>query len=127
MLNVFYGWRLQTLIQLRGWTTSSVVIQRRWKINFLICFCFWFVLLFCRLLWKDLGELVSMMEHNFDYSLKILQKLCESWFCEGIGKKISGEQRDQDWKGYIWCWLKKTQGEFFWWRKEVKLLDIQDN
>jgi hypothetical protein len=35
-----------------------------------------------------------MMEHNLGYSLKALQELCESWFCEGIGKKISGEQRD---------------------------------
>jgi hypothetical protein len=73
------------------------MIQRRQKICFLICFCFWFVLMFCRLLRKDLGELVLVMERNFGCSMKIFHELCESWFCKGIGKMIFGEQRDEDW------------------------------
>jgi hypothetical protein len=58
--------------------------------------CFWFVLLLCRLLRRDLGELVSMMEHNPGYSMKTLHELCESWFCEGIGKKISWERKGEN-------------------------------
>jgi len=64
-----------------------------------ICFCFWFVLLFCRLLRRDLGELVLAMERNLGYSMKILQELCESWFYKGIGRKIFGERRDEEWRG----------------------------
>ncbi len=40
-------------------------------------FCFWFVLLFCRLLWRDLGEVVSVMERNLSYSMGTLYELCE--------------------------------------------------
>jgi hypothetical protein len=40
-----------------------------------------------------------MMEHNRDYSMKTFQELCESRFCKGIGRKIYGEGRDEDWKG----------------------------
>ncbi len=52
---------------------------------------FWFVLLFCRLLQGDFGELVSVMGCNPDCSMKIFHELCESRLCEGIGKEIFGE------------------------------------
>jgi len=52
---------------------------------------FWFVLLFCRLLQGDLGELVSMMECDLGCSVKIFHELCESRLCEGIDKEISRE------------------------------------
>jgi hypothetical protein len=68
------------------------------KICFLICLCYRFVLLLCKLLQKHLGELVSMMERNPNYSMKTFNELCESWFYEGIGRKIFGEQRDKDWR-----------------------------
>jgi len=41
-------------------------------------FYFWFVLLFCRLLWTDLSELVSMMECNHGCSMETFNELCES-------------------------------------------------
>jgi hypothetical protein len=41
-------------------------------------FCFWFNLLFCRLLWSDLGELVSMMERDHGCSMDTFYELCES-------------------------------------------------
>jgi hypothetical protein len=68
-----------------------VVFQVCRKSCFLVCFCFWFVLLFCRLLRKDLGELVSVMEHNLGCSMGTLYELCESQLWEGIGEEISGE------------------------------------
>ncbi len=52
---------------------------------------FWFVLLFCKLLQGDLGELVSMMERDLGYSVKFFHELCESRLCEGIDKEISRE------------------------------------
>jgi hypothetical protein len=52
---------------------------------------FWFVLLFCKLLQGDLGELVSVMEHDLNCSMKIFHELCESRLCEGIDKEISRE------------------------------------
>ncbi len=63
---------------------------------FLVCFCFWFVLLFCRLLRKDLDELVSVMERNPGCSMETLCELCESQLCEGIEEEISGERRDEE-------------------------------
>jgi hypothetical protein len=84
----------------------------------LICLCCCFVLLLCRLLWRDLGELVSVMEHNLDYSMKTFHVLCESQFCEGIGRKISGDQKDEDWKSiYDASW--RLQRKFVWWRKKL--------
>jgi hypothetical protein len=52
------------------------------------------VLLFCRLLWRDLGELVSMMERDLSYSMEIVYELYESWLYAGIGVEISRERRD---------------------------------
>jgi hypothetical protein len=46
----------------------------------------------------DLGELILMMEHDLGYSMKTLHELCESRLCEGIGKEISREQRDEEWR-----------------------------
>ncbi len=54
-------------------------------------FYFWFILLFCRLLWRELSELVSMMEHNPSCSMEIQYGLCESRLCEEIGEEILGE------------------------------------
>ncbi len=111
MLDVFCGWRLQTLIQLSGWTVGGAMIQGCQRICFLIRSCFLFVLLLCKLLQKDLGELVSMMERNPDCSMKTFHELCESWFCEGIGKKIYEEQRDEDWKSiYDIGWREQGVG-----------------
>jgi hypothetical protein len=53
-------------------------------------------LLFCRLLRKDLGELVSVMEHDHGYLMGILYELCESRLCKGIGEEISGERTDDE-------------------------------
>jgi hypothetical protein len=44
-----------------------------------VFFCFWFVLLFCKLLWMDFNELVSMMEHDHGYSMEAFYEQCESW------------------------------------------------
>jgi hypothetical protein len=65
---------------------------------FMILFRIWFVLLLCRLLRRHLGELVFVMERNPSCSMKALHELCESRFYNEIGKKISREQRDEDWR-----------------------------
>jgi hypothetical protein len=66
------------------------------KKMFLICFYILFVLLFCKLLRRELGELVFGMEHNPSVSMKILHEPCESRFYNEIGRKIYGEQKDED-------------------------------
>ncbi len=68
-----------------------------------LLFYFWFILLFCKLLWKDLNELVSMMECDPGYSMGTHYELCESWLCEGIGEEILGERRDE--KKYIYIYI----------------------
>ncbi len=50
---------------------------------------FWFDLLFCKLLQRDLSELISVMEHDLGCSMETLYELCESRLCEGIGEEIS--------------------------------------
>jgi flagellar biosynthesis protein FlhB len=52
---------------------------------FLVCFVIY------RLLWKDLGELVSVMERDLGYSMETFYELCESQLRKGIGEEISGE------------------------------------
>jgi hypothetical protein len=47
-------------------------------------------------LWRDLDELVSVMEHDPDCSMEIFYEWCESWLYEGISEKISGERRDEE-------------------------------
>jgi hypothetical protein len=74
-----------------------MVFQRRRR-SFLFCFYFWFVLLFCKLLQGDLGELVSVIECDPGCSMKIFDELCESRLCEGIGTEIYREQWDKKWK-----------------------------
>jgi hypothetical protein len=72
-------------------------------------FYFWFILLFCKLLWRDLSELVSVMEHDLGYSMEIHYELCESWLYEGTGEEISGEWRDEKKKyTYEASWKKKA-------------------
>jgi hypothetical protein len=58
--------------------------------------CFLFVLLSCKLLWKDLNELVSLMERDPSCSMETLYERCESRLCEGIGEETSGEQKDEE-------------------------------
>jgi hypothetical protein len=55
------------------------------------------------------------MEHNPGYSMKTFHVLCESQFCEGIGKKMYGEQKDEDWRNiYIYIMLiEEYHVEFF--------------
>jgi hypothetical protein len=45
---------------------------------------------------KDLGELVSMMEHDPNCSMETLYALCESWLYKGIDEEISRERRDKE-------------------------------
>ncbi len=53
--------------------------------------------MFCYFADYDERSLVisSMMEHNLSCSMKTLHELCESWFWEEIGRKISREQKDE--------------------------------
>ncbi len=70
------------------------MIQWRERICFLICF--WFVLLFCRLLRRDLGELVLVRKRNPSSSMMTFHVFCDSRLCEGIDRKISRDIRDED-------------------------------
>jgi len=40
-----------------------------------------------------------MTKCNPRCSIKTLHELCESWLCKEIGKKISGERRDEIMRG----------------------------
>ncbi len=58
---------------------------------FSFIFCFWLGLLFCKLLWNDLVELVSVMECDPSCSMDTLYELCESLLWCRIGAKLSRE------------------------------------
>jgi hypothetical protein len=47
-------------------------------------------------LWRDLDELVSMMERNHGCSTKTLYEWCESWLYGGVGEETPREQRDEE-------------------------------
>ncbi len=74
---------------------KAVVLRARRNFNYLF-FCFWLCLLFCRLLWSGLGELVSVMEQDPCCSIEKLYGECESWFWITIGAELSKEWREVD-------------------------------
>jgi hypothetical protein len=96
MSDVFCGWKQKTLIYLSGWTVGGVASQGRQRSCFFCFVCFWFILLFCGLLWRDLGVLILVIEHNCGRSMEIFYELCESRLYEGIGEEISGEWKDKE-------------------------------
>jgi hypothetical protein len=57
----------------------------------LLVFCFWFCLLFCRLLWSGFGEQVLGMEQDLGCLIDNLYEKCESQFLETIGAELSKE------------------------------------
>ncbi len=59
---------------------------------YLVCF------VVLQVIMKGLCESVSVMERNLSSSIKILHELCESRIYNEIGRKIYGEQRDEDWR-----------------------------
>jgi len=63
------------------------------KFNYLL-FCYWFGLLFCRLLWSGFGELISVMEWDLGCSMDNLYEQCESQFLGMMSVELSKEQRD---------------------------------
>jgi hypothetical protein len=63
--------------------------------------------LFYRLWWRDLGELVSMMEHDLGCSMETHYELCESHLCGGDFKGAKGQGKEI----YIGGWLKE-EGNF---------------
>ncbi len=69
------------------------LLQGHRKFNYLF-FYFWLCLLFCRLLWSDLGELVSVMEQDPCCLIDNLDEECESRFLETIGVKVSKEWKE---------------------------------
>ncbi len=71
--------KAETLIQFCDRAARGMVFQERRKVYFLF-FHFWLGLLFCKLLWGGLGELVSVMEHNPSCSMDTLYELYESQF-----------------------------------------------
>ncbi len=65
------------------------------KFNYLFI-CFWFSLLFCKLLSSGFAKLVSVMEHDPSCLMDNLYEQCESRFLGTIGAKLSRERRDVD-------------------------------
>ncbi len=66
-------------------------VSRASKKLFFGLFRFFVCLLFCRLLWRDLSEMVSVMECDHSCSMETLYELCESRLYEGIGEEIARE------------------------------------
>jgi hypothetical protein len=61
----------------------------------LMCFCFWCILLFYRLWWREFGELVFEMQRNFSNSMKTFHELCGLGFYKEIGRGILGKWGDE--------------------------------
>jgi hypothetical protein len=66
-------WMKATNLNLGWWLNYwRRVVSTTLKNLFLICYCIWCVLLFCRLWWREFGELTTKMECNFCSSMKTL-------------------------------------------------------
>jgi hypothetical protein len=80
------------------------------EIVFLICFCFWFVSLLCRLLQRDLGELVSVMERNPECSMKTLHEHVNHDFARGLARRFLGSERTRIRRVYMMLAEKNKRG-----------------
>jgi hypothetical protein len=66
------------------------------------CFFVFFVFdLFCTLLWKDLGELLSVMERDPSYSKKIHYVFGNHSSVRGLVKRFQGSERTKKIKIYM--------------------------
>ncbi len=74
---------------------KAIVFQGHRKFKYLF-FCFWLCLLFCKLLWSGLDELVLVMVRDPCCSIDKLYWEYESWFLETIGVELSKEWREVD-------------------------------
>ncbi len=74
--------------------STSIMLQGH-KFNYLFL-CFWLCLLFCKLLWSGLGELVLVMEQDPCYLIDNLYGECESRFFKTIGVELSKEWKEVD-------------------------------
>jgi len=61
------------------------------KFNFFF-FCFWLDLLFSRLLWNGLGELVSMMERDPNCSMDTFDESVDHGSCGGLLQSFLGSE-----------------------------------
>jgi hypothetical protein len=68
---------------------------------FLICLCIWFVLLLCRLLQKELGEFVSVMECNPNYSMKTFVSCVNQGFARRLARRLLGNEGMRMGGGYL--------------------------
>ncbi len=87
--------KIGTLIHCVATTATIVVLQGHQKFNYLF-FCCWFCLLFCKLLWNGLGELVLVMEWDPCCSIEKLYGECESQLLERIGAELSKGWKEVD-------------------------------
>ncbi len=74
---------------------AKIVVLQRCQKFYLLVFLF-LALLFCRLLWSDLSEVVSVMERDPCCSIDNLYGECESRFLETIGAELSKEWKEVD-------------------------------
>jgi hypothetical protein len=83
-------------------------------------------LLFCRLLRRDLGELVFVMEHNLNCSMKTFHELWNHSFARGLAGRLRRCEgaKGQDLDKYISCRLKSARRQECLGRKEAKSLDF---
>jgi hypothetical protein len=63
-------------------------VSRALKKLFFSLFCFGFVLLFCRLLQRDLGELVSMLERDPGCSMELFMRCVNHDFVKGLVRRF---------------------------------------
>ncbi len=122
MSNAFYGWKIQTLNQLNGWTIGGAVIQRHRRIYF------WFVYvfgLFCCFVGYCKRSLVSLFLWWNAIPTTQWKLLWVVWI-----KVLQGDWQEDFWgtKGWgweedIWCRLKNINMKPFV-IEEAELLDF---
>ncbi len=81
------------------------------KVVFLF-FCFWFVLLFCRLLWRDLSELVLMMEHDCGCSMGTFTSYVNHGSAGGLVRRFQGSEGTRGKEIYM-MFAKVKEGTFW--------------
>jgi hypothetical protein len=87
---------LDVFLWLKGGNPNSIMWLNCWWCGVSRTLEKLFFGLYCWLLQGEFGELVSVIERNLGCLMKTLHELCESQLCEGIGREIFEERRDEE-------------------------------
>jgi len=101
MLDVFCGWRIQTLNQFNGWTIGDTVIQRRRRIYFWFVYVFGLFCCFVGYCERSLVSLFLRWNAILTTQWKLLMSCVNQGSARGLVRRLLGNKGMRMGGGYL--------------------------